>query len=179
MTNLEKDFWNKRYTSGETSGAGSYGEQLAKKLKWLTGLEGVKTISEVGCGDFNFGNQLTKLYTDAEYVGLDISEYIVYKNQYFNPEHKFMVLGETYPPADLLLCVDVLFHVLDDNEVEEILRKLERAWTKYLVITAYERAEPMYNHVRIRKFDYQRFGTPIFRQVVEEDGQLYFYIFKR
>ena len=42
-----KDYWNNRYANGGNSGYGSYGEQLGKKLKWLSGLN-IRSISEVG-----------------------------------------------------------------------------------------------------------------------------------
>jgi hypothetical protein len=73
----------------------------------------------------------------------------------------------------------VLFHVLDDHDLDQLLDQLQSKWTKYLAITAYEYDDPIDTHVKIRKFDPSIFGTPIIRQVIEEDGQLYFYLFKK
>jgi predicted TPR repeat methyltransferase len=174
----EKIFWDNRYNIGGNSGYGSYNEQLEKKLKWIGELKDIKTISEFGCGDFNFGKRILDLFPTATYKGWDISQIIVDKNKLLFPAHTFNV-GQETEPADLVLCVDVLFHVIYKEEYEEILNKLEKAWTKYLVITAYERDEELGGHVRIRKFDYTRFGTPLVREVVEENGSLYFYVFKR
>ena len=177
MDKIAKDYWNERYAGGGTSGDGSYGAQLIKKLKWLSGLD-IQSISEIGCGDFNFGKHLLEIYPQAKYTGLDISEVIIEKNKLTYPHHTFQLMGDI-PPSDLLLCVDVLFHVLDDQELDKLLTELRNKWTKYLAITAYERNEDFTNHVRIRKFDYLKFGEPIIREVVEEDGQMYFYLFKR
>ena len=174
----EKSYWDSRYSNGGDSGYGSYGEQLLKKLSWLSGFN-VKSISEIGCGDLNFGRNLLQLYPHASYAGQDISSVVLEKNSKISPELMFVNSIEDLPDSDLLLCVDVLFHVLDEQELEHILSTIEQKWTKYLAITAYERDEPKDNHVRIRKFDYKRFGEPLIRQVVEEDGQLYFYLFKR
>jgi len=174
-----QEYWDKRYKDGldgGTSGPGSYGENLEKKLGWLKGLD-VKSIYELGCGDFNFGWRLTQFYPGATYTGTDISPFIIEKNKSIS-NHTFKV-GSEVEPADLILCVDVLLHVLDDNELEKILQSLEKNFTKYLAITAYERDEEKTNHVRIRKFDYKRFGEPIIREVSEEDGQMYFYLWKR
>src|ERR1051326_1991766 len=133
MKEYETSFWNKRYSEGGNSGAGSYGPTLEKKLGWLSKLE-VNSISEIGCGDFNFGWRLLKLFPKASYFGTDISDIIINRLTDTYPQYTFK-LGDEIPPADLVLCVDVLLHVIDDAEVEPLLQKLEKAWTKYLVIT--------------------------------------------
>lgn len=173
----EKSYWDNRYSFGGDSGYGSYGEQLKKKLDWICPLE-FKTISELGCGDFNFGKSILERHP-AEYIGYDISNVIVERNRRTYPNYGFLTYRGTIDPADLVMCVDVLFHIIEDSDVEKLLQSLEKAWTKYLVITAYERDESLDNHVRIRKFDPSRFGVPILREIVEEDGSLYFYIFKK
>src|SRR4051812_32210706 len=106
-----KNYWNSRYAGGGNSGYGSYDEQLGKKLKWLDGLRGIKTISEIGCGDFNFGSNLLKLYPNASYVGYDISDVVIQKNKLKYPDVNFTTIPREVPPADLVLCIDVFFHV--------------------------------------------------------------------
>lgn len=178
MPELEKSYWNSRYQSGHNSGYGSYGEQLSFKLGQLKKLEGIKSITEIGCGDFNFGKRVMELFPEASYTGNDISDFIIEKNTALYPFATFTT-SEDVPPADLVICVDVLLHVYDKEEADKLLDRLEKLWTKYLVVTAYERDEEMVGHVRIRTFDYKRFGEPIVREVVEHDGLLYFYIFKK
>ena len=174
-----KQYWNNRYLRGGNSGGGSYGEQLDKKMEYISKLSGVFSISEIGCGDFNFGKRVTQMFPEATYTGSDVSDVIVRRNTALYGRHGFTFNTEDVPTADLVLCVDVLFHVLDDKECEELINKLEKLWTKYLIVTAYERDEELNTHVRIRKFDYKRFGEPIVREVIEEDGSLYFYIFEK
>lgn len=173
-----REYWNNRYADGGNSGYGSYGEQLEKKLKWLSGLD-VESITEIGCGDFHFGSELLKIYPNAKYNGCDISEVILKKNRELYPQHNFYPAGGYNPPADLLLCIDVLFHITYADEYANMLDTLEKTWTKYLAVTGYERDESLGNHVRIRPFDYKRFGEPIIREIVEEDGEMYFYLFKK
>lgn len=179
----EAVYWDSRYAAGGNSGYGSYGEQLEKKLKWISQLEGISSVLEVGCGDFNFGKNVldTLKLSPQAYTGMDISRFIVERNKKLYPEYTFKTIenGTEFQQADLLLCIDVLFHIYDDKHCEELLQSLDRMWKKYLVLTAYERDEPLGGHVRIRKFDPSRFGTPIIREIVEEDGQLYFYVFKK
>ncbi len=186
MTEYEKSYWNLRYSGGvpqdSTSGYGSYGVQLHRKLSWMKEFiedHEVSKIVEFGCGDFNFGRGVLALFPFSDYLGLDVSDVIVQRNQELFKAFKFKNITEEAPEADLVMCVDVLFHVIEDDEVNKLLNRIEKSWTKYLVISAYERDEEMHNHVRIRKFDYARFGEPVLRKIVEEDGELYFYIFKK
>ncbi len=180
MASLEdKLFWNNRYANGRNSGAGSYGEMLEKKLKWLKGLD-IQTICEIGCGDFNFGHNLMKLYPKAYYIGQDISEYIIDKNRKDFLQYQFTTDMKELIQADLTLCIDVLFHITDDREYEDLLTNIENNWTKYLAITAYEYENPHTSpHVKIRKFDPKRYGEPIIREIAEENGSLMFYLFKK
>lgn len=172
-----KLYWDNRYARGGNSGYGSYDEQLTKKLHWLQALS-VASISEIGCGDFNFGRNLLTYYPHASYIGSDISRVIIDRNKLNYPGYIFTT-EQTFFPADLVLCIDVLFHVLDDKDYQDLLDKLKK-YTKYLAVTAYEQETPSRSpHVVIRKFDYKQFGEPVIRQVVEEDGQLYFYLFKK
>lgn len=176
-----KQYWNQRYNSGGNSGYGSYNEQLQKKLKWLGGLD-INSITEIGCGDFNFGSKLTKMYPSAKYHGYDISDVIIKQNREKYPQYHF-TSGDSIGGGDLVLCIDVLFHTLKDEDYHETLLMLDAFYKqgKYLAVTAYEydQEKGLSPHVRIRKFDYKRFGEPLIREVVEEDGQLYFYLFKR
>jgi len=174
----EEQYWNERYKSQGDSGYGSYNDQLQKKLEWLKGLD-IASITEIGCGDFNFGRNLLLMYPNARYMGQDQSEFIIKKNSELYPYAQFTT-GKTLPTADLVLCIDVLFHIHDEKKVEAILDALKPLSHKYIAVTAYERdqKEGLAPHVCIRKFDYTRFGKPIIREVVEEDGQLYFYLFE-
>lgn len=175
-----KEYWNQRYSQGGNSGYGSYGDQLEKKLKWLDGLP-INSITEVGCGDFNFGQNLTALYPQATYWGCDISSVIITQNKEKYPQYNFCSMSEPIPQADLVMCIDVLFHTLTDEDYNRTLEALDKLTTKYLAVTAYEydQEQGLAPHVRIRKFDPSRFGKVITREVVEEDGQLYFYLIKR
>jgi hypothetical protein len=177
-----KDYWDSRYSSGGDSGYGSYDGQLTKKLHWLDNLS-VHSIFEIGCGDFNFGSNLLKQYPSASYTGYDISDYIIDKNKRDYPYHEWIKRGP-FPDVDLTLCIDVLFHVLDDNEYSTLLINLHQQlrFGKYLAVTAYEYDTPKNQeydkHIKHRKFDYKSFGEPLIREVIEEDGQLMFYLFK-
>jgi len=185
---MMQTYWDHRYLAGDTSGAGSYGHPMLQKVAYLKALPGIRTILEIGCGDFNFGKTLLQALPNTQYVGLDISKVIIERNQklYENLRTIFLqgsgndYLGRrAYTNIDLLLCIDVLYHEPDEVEYETLLTNLEKNWTKYLALTAYEYEGLKRFHIHIRKFNPERFGVPILREVIEEDGQLYFYIFER
>jgi hypothetical protein len=176
------EYWDWRYADGHGSGDGSYGDPMFRKVEWLSRLNGIETITEVGCGDWNFGEHLMGRFPDASYLGLDISEFIVRRNRKDHGSSnriRFELADGKVPSADLVLCVDVLFHILDPNEHQKMLIALAGAWTKYLALSAYEYDGLQRGHINIRKFDPSWFGKPILREVIEDDGEMYFYIFAR
>jgi hypothetical protein len=185
MFESEAAYWNARYANGGNSGAGSYGEAVQQKVAWLAELPDVKSIVEIGCGDFNFGSLLVETFEDATYQGFDTSDFIVSRNSriHASPRVKFLWTGGPwfagFTKSDLLLCVDVLFHIESDDLYEETLNYIDVSWTKYLAISAYEYDGIRQGHVHIRKFDPARFGVPILRETIEADGDMKFYVWKR
>lgn len=180
MADLATDYWNQRYggyfsKSFQNSGAGTHGPMADTKLQLLKGLD-IQSITDIGCGDFHFAKRVLEMYP-VRYTGLDISQVIIEKNKKDYPQYDFRMMGDI-PEADLLLCIDVLFHILDDKKLEELLSQIEDAWTKYLAVTAYEKHAEVGAHMRIQPFDYRRFGKPKIRQVIDDD-QLYFYLYKK
>lgn len=183
----EKSYWNNRYLQGGDSGAGSQPGPIEKKVQWLSRLDWISSVVEIGCGDFQFGRRLMDRLPSARYWGYDVSQVVVERNQklYGLPRVQFFPVAHGYPAgvhfpmADLLMCVDVLFHVIDDGDYCEMIQSLRDAKWRYLAVTAYEYDGPSSEHLRIRKFDPSVFGEPVLREVIEEDGQLQFYIFQR
>ncbi len=177
----ERDYWNQRYASGHGSGAGSYGPMMQRKVDILSNLPGIHVVTEIGCGDFNFGRHLMDQIPRASYDGYDIAPSILERNRasYELPRIRFHDMDYRIDWCDLLLCVDVLFHIREEEEYQRMLNLLAEARWKYLAVTAYEYDGPSASHVCIRKFDPSIFGQPIIREIIEEDGSLYFYVFQR
>lgn len=181
----DETYWNGRYAAGHGSGAGSTIPAVERKVAFLRRViesTEIESITELGCGDFNFGKHLLEAFPHATYDGFDISEVIVGRNQ---AEHgtwrcNFYKAGhQEVMSADLLLCVDVLFHISDDAAYAAMLELLRSRWSKYLVVTAYEYDGLRQRQMHIRKFDPSCFGIPILREVCEQDGEMHIYIFKR
>lgn len=176
---VEKDYWNGRYASNGTSGEGSYGDKLNNKLEVIKQLEEPLTIFEVGCGDFNFGKNIKQLFPKSKYRGVDISEVVVKRNTslYGSKSISFSVSTGVYDKAELVMCVDVLFHIIRDEDYNNVLNGLKSAWVKHLVITACEDKRESAEHMNIRPFDPSFFGTPAIRQLV--DVGTYLYVFSK
>lgn len=162
-----KDHWNNRYAGGGNSGYGSYGEQADLKLKIIKEhVRNIESVVDIGCGDFAFSKRLLELFPKAQYLGLDISEVIVKKNKELYPSYHFNTLeGGFILPRDLVLCIDVLFHI--PTEEDQLLSSIDASWNKYLVLTADDRVN-----------DVSRFGKPLVKELIE-GKDVFLYIFKK
>lgn len=123
-------YWENRYKSGATSGAGSYGHLALWKAEIVNKIyqdESPSTVLEFGCGD---GAQLG-LYQFSSYVGLDVSERAVdlcketYRFDYSKQFQKVVPGFEPeLPRADLVICIEVLMHITDDDDYEWTLKNI-------------------------------------------------------
>jgi len=141
----EKEFWEKRYTSGGNSGQGSTGDY--RKWKWdiierFTCLEELAVL-DVGCGDLSFiGDRLEEI---GHYTGIDISPHIIerHKKEHLDPWFRFYVgdaseirLDETF---DVVFCFDVLFHIMSDVRFAAVLRNLNKWTGEWLFIVTWSK----------------------------------------
>jgi SAM-dependent methyltransferase len=130
-------YWNDRYKSGGDSGAGSYGLLAIFKAEIINDFvekNNINTVLEFGCGD---GNQLT-LANYHIYKGIDISEAAINicKNTFQNDLSKVFLTEHDGTKAELVLSLDVLFHIIDEKELHEYIFNLFRYATKYVIIYA-------------------------------------------
>jgi SAM-dependent methyltransferase len=150
-------YWEERYAGGGNSGVGSYSrfaEFKAEVLNSFVAERRIGTIIEFGCGD---GNQLT-LASYPKYTGIDVSATAIDVCQSkFRGDHakSFKTLelyaGET---ADLALSLDVIYHLVEDDEYEEYMATISAAATKYMIIYSSNTDENYHKHkhIRHRKF---------------------------
>ena len=95
----------------------------------------IKTIVDVGCGDFRVGKKL--ISDDISYYGVDVSNYVIEKNKlaFEKSNLKFICLNATkdiLPDGDLCLIRQVLQH-LSNNQILNILENVSKY--KYIIIT--------------------------------------------
>lgn len=152
--------WNNRYATGGNSGYGSYRKDLYEyKLNFIKKLiinQNIKSIFDYGCGD---GNQLSEIVVgrDVEsYIGIDISSYIIEENKkkykdkiYYKHEEYEFDKKDTF---DLVLSLDVLYHIMEENLFNQTLDNLFKLSKKYVLIYAVDKNLLYSSHIHFRKF---------------------------
>lgn len=133
-------YWDDRYKSGGTSGAGSYGRLAEFKANVLNSFikkHDIRSVIEWGCGD---GNQLM-LSIYPSYLGIDVSSIAVkqckdkFKN---NPRYYFKLYDEYQGECfDLAISLDVIYHLVEDSIFHDYMLKLFSSANKFVVIYAY------------------------------------------
>lgn len=133
---VDVGYWEERYRGGGTSGPGSLGSE--KRWKWglIRRYAGVvDDVLDVGCGDLSFWDGLDC----PRYLGLDLSPHVQVLNAQRRPRWRFQVLDATKEPlpagSRIVFCFDVLFHVMDGEGFEFLLRNLASATGAWLFMT--------------------------------------------
>jgi len=126
-------YWNTRYQQGKSSGAGSIGLLGAWKYTQLTELVPIDTtfILDYGCGDLSFWE--TNQGLPPYYVGYDASAVIIQKNKSKYPTKNF-ITTKPLIRADVVVCFDVLFHIMTEQSFITILHELTHLAREYLLI---------------------------------------------
>ena len=132
-----EDYWKKRYQSGGTSGAGSYGRLAQFKAEVINEFVRDKQISSVieyGCGD---GNQLG-LSEYPSYIGFDVSPDAITqcRNKFANDGSKSFKLISAYAneTAQLTLSLDVIYHLTEDEVFNTYMKQLLDSSTRFSII---------------------------------------------
>lgn len=120
------------------SGAGSFpeytGPYVGTVQQFLHDYE-IKSVVDLGCGDWQFSRLID--WSGVEYLGLDVVETVVEANRkkFANESIAFEVatVGEPLPPADLVVCKDVLQH-LPLSIVADYLAEFRQRY-KHILVT--------------------------------------------
>jgi SAM-dependent methyltransferase len=155
-------YWERRYVAGGTSGAGSYGEFGQAKADFLNGFVSehrVQSVLEFGCGD----GHVLELANYPSYVGLDVSRRAIAmcKQRFADDPAKsfflydgsyFVDRGEIFT-ADLVLSLDVIYHLIETPVFETYMQHLFAAGQRYVMVYATNEELPdTAPHVRHRHF---------------------------
>jgi hypothetical protein len=154
-----KDFWKARYREGGHSGAGSYGRLAqfkAEVLNKFVSEHGVQNVIEFGSGD---GNQLSLAQYPC-YIGFDPSPEAIERcrERFAQDSNKtFHLLDVEFVPgecrAELVLSLDVIYHLVEDSVFDAHMRHLFCAAERYVIIYSDDTERPSSSvHVRHRRF---------------------------
>jgi SAM-dependent methyltransferase len=150
------EYWEERYAKGGNSGAGSYNNLAQFKAEILNDFvktHSVQSVIEFGCGD---GNQLS-LAQYPKYLGFDVSETAINicKDKFSNDKIKEFRLISSFneEKAELVLSLDVIYHLIEDSIFENYMKNLFEASTKYVIIYASNKTSSQWaQHVKHRRF---------------------------
>lgn len=192
-----KKYWEKRYIAGGNSGLGSYGRLARFKAEIINEFikknEIIKVI-EFGCGD---GNQLS-LFKIYNYIGLDISKTAIEicKKRFKKDKTKSFFLYDPYSfggrddfSAELILSLDVIYHLIEDDIFELYMKHLFLVSNKFIIIySSNAENDNIYSasHCRNRQFsEWIKINLPEWK-LIEEIKNRYpnesnsdFYIYKK
>jgi SAM-dependent methyltransferase len=148
-------YWEGRYATGGKSGGGSYGRLAAFKADMINDFckkYNIQSVIEFGCGD---GNQLS-LGKYKQYIGFDVSETAIQlcQDRFKGDASKKFVMLDKYnnEKADLVLSLDVIYHLIEDDIFKKHIACLFHASTKFVIVYAWNFDEEQTEHVRPRKF---------------------------
>lgn len=125
-----KDCW------GHGSGPGSSIEVTAQYRTFLKRFmikKKIKTVLDIGCGDWQFSHLID--WTGIDYVGIDIVPSLIEQNnaKFGRNNIKFQVrdaVVDSLPRADLVILKDILQHLSNDS----ILRVLSKVRCKFALV---------------------------------------------
>lgn len=153
-----EQYWEQRYKSGGTSGAGSshkLAEFKAEVLNSFVKDNQIRTIIEYGCGD---GNQL-RLSEYPSYIGFDVSQEAISqcKKIFSNDGMKSFKLMEAYSNqiAELTLSLDVIYHLVEDDVYFAYMKSLFESSEKFVIIYSSntdKQIKLQASHVKNREF---------------------------
>jgi SAM-dependent methyltransferase len=148
------DYWERRYRAGGHSGAGSSGHLAAFKAGVINGFvadNAIGNVLDLGCGD----GHLLSLLRVPEYVGVDVSGAALASCVVRFPQHRFVPLAalDASTRADLVLSIDVLFHLVEDAVFAAYMHALfDHAKRFVLIYSSNVERDWSSPHVRHRRF---------------------------
>lgn len=154
-----KEIWDKRYSDGENSGRGSYGEHYEFKTNIINDIlekYNIKDVIDFGCGD---GNMLRELEIGT-YKGLDLSHVSIEicQKMYEEDSSKSFELYEIGKrpsiKAKMTMSLDVIYHIIDDAYFNDYMNCLIECTDEYILIYSTNYDDSDWNgHVRHREFE--------------------------
>lgn len=130
------NYWDTRYRNGGSSSDHDITVSRAWKQRVITEYAGhLDAVVDVGCGDLTFWAAGVR---PRAYTGIDISPSIIEENRRAHPDWTFHCSPAEVPvpgvSGRVVICQDMLFHVMDDAAYRQILRNLTRYAEEWLFI---------------------------------------------
>lgn len=154
-------YWINRYEKDGDSGEGSKGECAEFKASVINDFvvkNNIRSVIDFGCGD---GNQLRFLNL-PNYLGLDVSKDVINYCKLLFPEKEFKLVSEYKngrkflgsEKKDLALSLDVIYHLIEDQNYRDYMVDLMNSSEKYVIIYSSNFDLRTAWHVKHRRFTY-------------------------
>ena len=137
--------WHKEIGYWESaSGPGSTLDVASKSIELIESTisdNNIRSILDLGCGDWNWMQKLKPVFDDVTYEGWDAGQTIIDLNNENHSDknitfHRKDIITDEYPQVDLIVCRDVLFHLPIEDGLE-VIEKIRASGAKYLISTSY------------------------------------------
>ncbi len=141
----KEDLWGSSKTEENNksfySGPGSYNNTAVEYVDLISKFiksNDINSITDIGCGDFNIGNQICQRMKLIKYTGVDIVPSLIERNvnNYSNDKINFIcanALTDKIPVSDLLLIRQVFQH-LSNEDILLVIKNIFSRY-KYIIIT--------------------------------------------
>lgn len=135
------EYWTQRYEMRQGSSVykdiDAHRARVWEIIEETTGGLHDRSVTDVGCGDMGFwrGHNLPRNYTGVDWV-----RSIVEKNASRWPHGRWCLQDATdvpVPPAQVVLMIDVLFHIMDDWRAELLLDQAAAAAHRWLFVVGH------------------------------------------
>jgi len=155
---------NKYCYFDDTEYKDEYQKEVYERAAEIAEHAGLSTIYDVGCGS---GYKLIKYLGQYETVGFDVPETLEFLRRTY-PERNWThatFSDRSHPPADLVICSDVIEHVMDPDELMNFLLSLTSKWLvistpdrarEYSVFSRFQLGPPHTDH-HIREWSFNEF----------------------
>jgi hypothetical protein len=145
-----KEYWEKRYSRGGNSGVGSQGILAKYKADIINNFVNshlIQSVCELGCGD-----SLFELFDFDNYIGYDVSQFII-DNNIKKSKYHFTSNFDELLQYDLVLSLDVILHLIEDDIYYEHMASLFNLSKKYVIIYSPDEDKVLGGiHNKYRKF---------------------------
>lgn len=136
------EYWDNRYKNNGNSGQGSRGDLAKYKADFLNSFitqNDINSMIEFGCGD---GYQIGLLIS-TKYLGFDVAKSSIelckkrfvfdYSKSFLLYEPRYFINND-FISADLVTCLDVLYHIIDENDYFKTVQDIFNSAKKYVIL---------------------------------------------
>jgi len=147
-----KEYWNTRYKNKGNSGTGSRGKLLKYKADYINDFiqsNNINNVFSYGCGD---GHQLNAINCPNK-EGFDVSEFVIVENIKRFPYIKFDTKIHFKKEIDLLLSLDVIYHLVEPDVYNNYIETITKLSPKFVIIYSWNSTSEENNthHVKSRE----------------------------